>query len=86
MGVLGESMTHSENTRSRKPWLSTIERGHHVDIGDTSRARPRARFPGVKICVDLTKSFENEAVNRGPVCIICRHERTLKIMQSNIIS
>ena len=27
----GEPAVHSDSTRFRKPWLSTIELGHHMD-------------------------------------------------------
>ena len=61
-------MAHSNSIRSRKPKLSTTERGHQMD-GWPLRARLCGR-PEISLesnCVQtLTKSPSDETINRGP--------------------
>ena len=69
--MIDESVVYSESTRSGKPWLSTIEQGHHMDwwlfrvqlCAPTVGEFPRCQ----KSCADSIshKSPSDEAINRG---------------------
>ena len=60
-------MAQSKNTRSRKPKLSTMERGHQMD-GDryVLGFAPALRFLRSQILCRLHKSPSDETVNRDP--------------------
>ena len=68
----GESVAQSKNTRSRKPKLSTIERGHQLD-GYVPGFAPARRFFRSPLLCRLCKSPSNETINRRPLCVyVCR--------------
>ena len=79
-----ESVERSGCTRSQKPWLSTIERGHAPHEWVTVSGKTLREFPGVKFCADSIayKSSSDETINRSSVCIRMQkdHMRTLNIL------
>ena len=70
---LTESLAQSKNTRSQKPKLGLIERGHQVDGWLSvlcAQLSPALRnFSRVQFCADCTKGPSEGTVNWGPPCV-----------------